>query len=195
MPYFFAPCGASHDQVYNNSPGIVPIDWDLVHEIKRCDSIDWEGKPAEFFCEKLVVDPWDGSRKLVIHGINPQLKPGDRVPDSAPKPRSISYRSVEPTIKEYSNSLFLKARQRARWRDDQPVVNAGIMPRRRNFLDQFEVDEVTSQSCYIILEPLKMSPVWIPGMLVLPSKLTNRYADPHGCCQYGDPPARHPVSA
>jgi endoribonuclease Dicer len=195
MPYFFAPCGASHDQVNNNTSGIAPIDWDLVHEIKQCDSLDWDGKPAGFFCEKLVVDPWDGSRKLVIHGINPQLKPGDRVPDSVPKPRSSSYRSVEPTIKEYSNSLFLKARQSARWRDDQPVVNAEIMSLRRNFLDQFEVDEVTSQSCYIILEPLKISPVWIPGMLVLPTNLTNHYADPHGCCQYGDPPTRDPVSA
>lgn len=161
MPYFFAPSDETHERIIATRE--VHIQWALVQEIQQHDSLSWEGRPAEFFHDKLVIDPLEGSRKLVIHGINPDLTPGDRVPADAPLPKSRSYRSVEPTVKEYSNSLYLKARQRAQWKDDQPVVNAELLSLRRNFLDQFAVDEATNSNCCIILEPLKISPVWKPS--------------------------------
>jgi endoribonuclease Dicer len=157
IPYFLAPCAG----VQSSAPTEARIDWETVEIVKNIESLTWGGAPDEFFVNKFVTDPLDGGRKLIIKGIDKSKKPSDPTPEGVPEPRSRSYRSVQPTIKEYSNSLFLNSRRKAQWRDDQPVVKAELLSLRRNLLDEFQVDEDLNKDCFVILEPLRVSPVSI----------------------------------
>ncbi|PHH62390.1 hypothetical protein CDD81_7186 [Ophiocordyceps australis] len=145
MPYFWAP------MVKNE------IDWRLLRQIVQAEPPTWQGQPDEFFHDKLAMDPWDGSRKFIIHGVNKDMKPSDPEPQSAPIPQSRSYKLVDHSIKEYSNSLTIKARRRIQWREDQPVVNAELLSLRRNFLDEYSSGEMQDMRCWLILEPLRIS--------------------------------------
>ncbi|KAH6969437.1 hypothetical protein DER45DRAFT_515726 [Fusarium avenaceum] len=156
FPYLLAPVSqesSDSDELRSH------IDWDTVEFVKDHETLDWENAPEEFFMDKLVTDPYDGGRKLIIKGIDKTKKPSDPTPEGVPESRSRAYRTVEPTIKEYSNSLYQKSRLRVKWREDQPVVKAELLPLRRNLLDEFQVDEEISKNCFIILEPLKVSPL------------------------------------
>ncbi|KAL7941514.1 hypothetical protein V8C42DRAFT_348640 [Trichoderma barbatum] len=166
IPYFVAP-----SRVTASCSEAAEIDWDAVLYAHENERLHWENAPNEFFREKLAIDPWDGSRKFILHGINPELKPSDPTPKGVPQPKSLGYRKVEQNIKEYSNSLSVNSRKRRNWRDDQPVVNAELLPIRRNFLDEFFVDDEGDGTCYVILEPLCVSPLPIDVVsmaLVLP---------------------------
>ncbi|KAH0491956.1 hypothetical protein TgHK011_003357 [Trichoderma gracile] len=164
IPYFIAPGLPSVDKVGQ-------IDWRAVHIVHENERLEWKDAPDDFFKDKLAVDPWDGSRKYILHGINPNLKPSDPTPEGVPQPKSLAYKRVEHNIKEYSNSLSFNSRKRMNWTDDQPVVNAELLPIRRNFLDEFFVNDESDGTCYIIVEPLRVSPIPIDAVamaLVLP---------------------------
>ncbi|KAL7919430.1 hypothetical protein ACQKWADRAFT_329617 [Trichoderma austrokoningii] len=165
LPYFIAPCNVSRQQ------GGSDIDWEVVNYVAATESLVWLNAPKEFFKDKLAMDPYDGSRKFILGGINEQLRPSDPTPAGVPPPRSLAYKRVEQNIKEYSNSLSIRSRQRRNWSDDQPVVNAELLPIRRNFLDEYFIDDGVSRACYVILEPLVVSPLPIDIVfmaLVLP---------------------------
>ncbi|KAF5021566.1 hypothetical protein F66182_6395 [Fusarium sp. NRRL 66182] len=161
LPYLLAPCTESSKLAGTKSG----IDWDAVDLVKNNETLDWENQPKEFFEKKLVTDPYDGGRKLVIKGIDESKKPSDPTPEGVPESRSRAYRFVEPTIKEYSNSLYSKSRSKAQWREDQPVVKAQLLSLRRNMLDEFQVDEEANKDCFVILEPLHVSPLPIDAVL------------------------------
>ncbi|KAK7420523.1 Dicer-like protein 1 [Neonectria punicea] len=157
IPYFLAPCTEEHTNLVWDAEA--RIDWDVVKTVRDNEHLAWEHAPEDFFHNKFVVDPHDGSRKLVINGINKSLRPSDPTPANVPEHKGRAYRAVEQTIKQYSNSLWLRARQKAKWRDDQPVVNAELLSLRRNLLDEFQVDEDINNECFIILESLHVSPL------------------------------------
>jgi endoribonuclease Dicer len=156
LPYFVAPCNISRSKHEADESS---IDWDVVNYIAIIERLEWENSPRDFFKDKLAMDPWDGSRKYILNGINEQLKPSDQTPAGVPQPKSLAYKKVEQNIKEYSNSLSLQSRKRRNWSDDQPVVNAELLSIRRNFLDEYFIDDETDNTCYVILEPLVVSPV------------------------------------
>lgn len=142
------------------------IDWETVTKVSHSEQPDWRGAPEDFFHDKLVMDPWDGSRKFIIHGINKALRPSDPVPEGAPMPKSRAYRQVEPNIKEYSNSLTIHSRRRQTWDENQPVVDATLLPIRRNFLDEYTAEDNQELRCCIILEPMRVSKVRITAPVV-----------------------------
>ncbi|KAM0421502.1 hypothetical protein ACHAPT_010676 [Fusarium lateritium] len=152
LPYFLAPCREDHSSASQD------VDWSIVEAAKN-DSLPWENAPKEFFINKFVTDPYDGGRKLVIKGIDESKKPSDPTPEGVPESRSRAYRQVEPTIKEYSNSLYYNTRLKVQWREDQPVVKAQLLSLRRNLLDEFQVDEEVNSDCFVILQPLRVSPI------------------------------------
>lgn len=163
LPYYLGP-RTSNDvgAVDDDEP---KIDWDLVETVQEKEFLSWEGAPEDFFEDKFVIDPWDGGRKFAIHGINKSLRPTDPTPPGVPEPRARGYRISEKNIKEYSNSLWSNSRKKFQLKDDQPVVTAELLPLRRDILDDFEIDEEIGNRCYVILEPLKVSPVsWIPSI-------------------------------
>lgn len=157
LPYFLAPEKESHEDVLEKKSAT--IDWDVVHAIGTVSSLDWENNPDDFYQDKFIVDPWDGSRKMVLLGLNRNLKPSDPAPEGAPPPRSRDFHMSDKSIKEYSTSLWTKARKLRTWRDDQPVVDAEVLSIRRNFLDQFFAKDTANTRCAIILEALQVSPV------------------------------------
>lgn len=159
LPYFLVPSSTSHTDAIAGSPAV--LDWEAIKRTQQCLYLEYGEMDDEFFYNKFVVDPSDGSRKFFIHGINKELKPSDPTPHGVPEPKGRAYRDSDKSIKEYSNSLWTKARQRAVWKDNQPVVNAELLGLRRNLLDELAVDEGVEESraCYLILEPLRVSTV------------------------------------
>lgn len=162
LPYFIGPSLTSYEDFL--SGGSECIDWDLVQSVAKQEFLSWEDQPDAFFNAKLIVDRNDGSRKLITHGINKGLQPSDLTPQGVPEPKCRPYRMLpqeQKTIKEYSCSLWTAARKRHQWRDDQPVVNAEILSLRRNLLDEdsAELHDQHPRDCFIILEPLQISPV------------------------------------
>ncbi|KAM4058838.1 ribonuclease III domain-containing protein [Hirsutella rhossiliensis] len=169
IPYFLAPAVALDAGESILANGAARVDWELLKVLAQSEPPSWRGAPENFFDNKLVMDPWDGSRKFIIHGINKNIKPHDPVPPGAPLPKSRSYRLSDQTIAEYSNSLTIKSRKRQQWSDDQPVVNAELLPLRRNFLDEYNVDQTQDMRCWLILEPLRISklPINVVSMALI----------------------------
>lgn len=167
MPYFMAPIKSALPSSTSDPYDLIA--WDVLEQIEEYqrkwgsqpwENRAWKGAPDEFFKDKFIVDPWDGSRKLWSVGVAPQFKPLDPVPEnSAPRKGT---RKNNDNIMEYSCSLWAKARARRTFDDNQPVVEAKLISLRRNLLDEFDATEVeTPKGCHIILEPLKISPVRI----------------------------------
>jgi endoribonuclease Dicer len=165
MPYFLAPIKSV--PVGELSEPWDLIAWDILKQIEdyqdKWGDQPWENKawkdaPDDFFKDKFVVDPWDGSRKLWTVGVAHQYKPLDPVPaNSAPRKGT---RKNNDNIMEYSCSLWAKARARRTFDENQLVVEARFISLRRNLLDEFDGSEVeTLKKCHVILEPLKISPV------------------------------------
>ncbi|KAH7324737.1 hypothetical protein B0I35DRAFT_349113 [Stachybotrys elegans] len=159
LPYFFAPCSNSHAEILSGHT--LQLDWDLIDLVQEQDYLEWKGAEEDFFKGKFVIDPHDGSRKIIIHGVNRDLRPSDPTPKGVPEPKCRAYRFGPPIIKEYSSSLWLAARKRCQWSDDQPVINAELLSLRRDFLDEDSAgrESQASRTCYIILEPLRVSPI------------------------------------
>ena len=160
MPYYFAPCVDTH------------VDWDLVEAVSKFDKEAFKDTGGDL-SHRFVSDYWDGSRKFITGQVHPTLKPFDPAPDYAPKPKSLGYRRVEPTIAEYSNSLSINARRRVQWKEDQPVYEAELLSLRRNFLDEHTGEKsYGSKPCVLILEPLDISAV---RTVLSQAPLTARY--------------------
>jgi endoribonuclease Dicer len=168
MPYFLAPV-KSHGSIDQCCDPSEVIAWDVVKSIEDYQSKwgdqPWENKawqdaPDEYFKDKFIVDPWDGSRKFWSLGVDPRFKPLDPVPaNAASRPGA---RKNNDNIMEYSCSLWAKARARRTFDENQRVIAARLISLRRNLLDEFDTSEVeTSKQCWVIMETLKISPVSI----------------------------------
>lgn len=166
MPYFLAPALALSDIDADTEPSSV-IAWDVLKLIENhqliwaanpWDNKSWQTESNEFFANKFVVDPYDGSRKLWTVGVTPDHVPlGPVPPNSAPRHGT---RKNNDNIMEYSCSLWAKARARRTFDPNQRVIEAELISLRRNLLDEFDTPEEEShKKCFVILEPLKISPV------------------------------------
>lgn len=166
MPYFLAPV-EPHGSLDQCSDLSEVISWDILQNVEdyhmqwgdnSWDNKIWQNAPDEFFKDKFIVDPWDGSRKLWSVGVDRHFKPLDPVPENA-APRKGT-RKNNANILEYSCSLFAKARSRRTFDETQRVIRAKYISLRRNLLDEFDASEAeNSKECWVILEPLKISPV------------------------------------
>ena len=133
-------------------------DYQTAWGIKPWEAMTWKTQSDEFFEGKYIVDPWDGSRKLWLVGLASQYKPLHPVPENS-APRKGTRKNIS-NIMEYSCSLWAKARERRTFDEDQRVFEATYISLKRNMLDEIEsLEEETPRKCFIILEPLKISPV------------------------------------
>jgi endoribonuclease Dicer len=168
MPYFLVPIAScAKTNIESSTHPTDLIAWDILHSVQDhhtkwsgnpWDNKSWQTESDEFLKDKYIVDPFDGSRKLWTVGVNREYKPLDPVPpNSAPRKGT---RKNNENIMEYSCSLWAKARSRRTFDPEQRVVQAEFIPLRRNLLDDFDgPEEETPKQCFIILEPLKISPV------------------------------------
>ena len=189
MPYFLAPVKPYGSISQSSDPSEV-IAWDVLKSVednqtkwtdKPWESYTWRDAPDEFFKDKFIVDPWDGSRKLWSVGVDNRFKPLDPVPlNSAPRPGA---RKNNDNIMEYSCSLWAKARARRTFDETQRVIEAKYISLRRNLLDEFDASEFEApKECWVILEPMKISPVchtFITSVLLLKSTASCSYRS-HG---------------
>ncbi|RAL61167.1 hypothetical protein DID88_010506 [Monilinia fructigena] len=168
MPLFFG--SISCPDSIRDWKGVKPtsiIDWQTIKYVRDFEKMQadkpweqkpWLGKSDEYFKDKFITDPFDGSRKLWSVGITKEYKPLDPVPpDTAPRKGT---RKNNSNIMEYSCSLWAKSRKRRTFEIEQPVIEATYISLRRNLLDEFDGAEVeSSKKCFVILEPLKVSPL------------------------------------
>ena len=169
MPYFLAPVKAQAK--FDSSADLSDlIAWDILTSTTEWQTTwgkipwevtSWKTQPDEFFEGRYAVDPWDGARKLWIVGRAPQYKPLDPVPENT-APRKGTKKN-NTNILEYSCSLWAKARERRTFDENQRVFEAKLISLNRNMLDDFEApEEEVPKKCFVILEPLKISPVRRP---------------------------------
>ncbi|KAL2070203.1 hypothetical protein VTL71DRAFT_13229 [Oculimacula yallundae] len=166
MPYFLAPALSLGSIDVDADPNSI-IAWDTLssvvdHQVKwgnnPWNNMAWKTEFDEFFKDKYIVDPWDGSRKLWAIGVTQDHIPlGPVPPNSAPRKGT---RKNNDNIMEYSCSLWEKARKRRNFDPNQRVFEAEFISLRRNLLDEFDSPEEEGfKKCFVILEPLKISPL------------------------------------
>ena len=129
------------------------VDWRVLDEVYANDYYIWTpDMPNDFLVDKFVVDLWDGARKFYYKGVNPSLKQTDPIPNDVAKGK------WNGTIMDHSVSLWKKARERAKWLPNQPVVEAEKIMTRRNMLAPPEPKEVKVKTRAVLCpEPLRMS--------------------------------------
>lgn len=165
LPYFIAPSNRGHEfACVATTKAEDFVDWESLDCVQSTDTITWTGNEENgFFDNRYVTDFWDGSRKFFVVRRRDDLKPADPVPEGVPPPSHRTWSKLAPAecnILNYSVSLWSNARDRFTWREDQPVFEARLLSTRRNLLDDNLGDEdVPYHTCFVILEPLRVSAV------------------------------------
>lgn len=166
LPYFLAPTSKNHSFDFRSFKGSNPstlIDWDILKFVQENREVKYEFDlhPDEFFENKFVWDPYDGSRKFFLRRRNYGLKATDPVPEGIVAPSHKAWRIScnNHDILNYSNSLWSNSRGYFTYREDQPVVEAELLPIRRNLLDDDVDDDFEPKKCFLVLQTLRISPV------------------------------------
>ncbi|KAI1377597.1 hypothetical protein F4677DRAFT_414896 [Hypoxylon crocopeplum] len=162
MPYFLAPLTRAHDCDFTSITDDVRtlIDWECLSRLKNDHRyLESENQPDEFFADRYVIDPHDGSRKFYTFRRRHDLKPTDMEPPQLPKRQSTrkAVREAPSDIWNFSISLWAKSRAKLKVRHDLPVVEAEYIPLRRNLLDELDTPEVVDRKCFLVFETLKLS--------------------------------------
>lgn len=165
LPYFFVPTNRSHDFIF--SALLEPreaIDWSLLHHVLKTPAEVYTGEePDEFFKDKYIVDPHDGSRRFWLHGVRRDLTCYSPVPedvDHHPTYRQWKRGEVAHDILNWSVTAWKATREAKEkmWNENQPVVTGFYASLRRNFLADMK-EEQKRPLCYFVLEPMRISPV------------------------------------
>ncbi|KAL2153195.1 hypothetical protein VTH82DRAFT_4350 [Thermothelomyces myriococcoides] len=164
LPYFIAPTKLKHFSEFTATEGPrCVVDWATISFVKENEHISYTfEEPDDFFRDKYVYDPYDGSRKFFLRRRRRDLKPTDLVPEGVVAPGHKAWRAtgVRHDILNYSLSAWLRSRASMSLREDQPVAEAELLSIRRNFLDDnIRDDELKPKPCFLVLEPLRISPL------------------------------------
>lgn len=164
MCYFFAPTDKTHDFPFSllQDPRTL-IDWSLLSHVLNIEAEVYTGKePDEFFRDKYVVDPHDGSRRFWLRGVRRDLNCQDPVPNEVeiqPTYREWKKGEVAHNILNWSVTSW-KATREAReksWAENQPVAVGIYASLRRDFLADMKEDR-KNKFCFFVLEPMRISP-------------------------------------
>ncbi|KAK3688605.1 hypothetical protein B0T22DRAFT_459895 [Podospora appendiculata] len=163
LPYFLAPTSKDHAFDFASTENLDEIiNMDILDLTRKTGAIEYRfDEPDEFFQNRYVVDPYDGSRKFILQQRRRDLKPTDHVPEGVPAPSHHAWKRCETKdILNYSSSLWSKSRTHVKFREDQPVVEAQLLSVRRNLLDDNISDhDMQPKQCFLVLEPLRISPL------------------------------------
>ena len=170
MPYFLVPITESvyDDADFSNAWDIIA--WDVIKTVHKHKTLPWALETTEdsFFTDRYIFDPFDGSRKFYAKKVAPEYSATDPIPPNTAKRIDKWYRIMRedyedkdrpPNIIQYSNSMFKQSRKLRKFSENQPVIEADLIPVRRNFLDDrsFHGTEDETTNCYIVPEPLSIS--------------------------------------
>lgn len=160
MPYFFAPLVDLHGPILDwATDSRMVIDWPCIFKIRNTPGvIEWENEPEEVFDNKFVIDPYDGSRKFYTIRRRPDLKSTDPQLPGFPKARGRGPGSTD-IWSSIVASIWRKSRDNMVRREDLLVVEAELLPLRRNLLDEFDVGNEVRRRCFLVFQTLKISVV------------------------------------
>lgn len=165
IPYFFVPTTKDHTFAFSalTTPRDA-IDWHLLRHVLDTDAEVYTGaEPNEFFQDKYIVDPHDGSRRFWLLGTRRDLTCFSPVPQEVehqPAYRQWKRNEVEHNILNWSVTSW-KATREARersWNEKQPVVVGHFATLRRNFLADLG-EPRRNPFCFFALEPMRISPL------------------------------------
>lgn len=189
LPYFFAPTNKNHDFSFSAFPNPRgAIDWCLLQHVSCTDAEPYTGdEPEEFFRDKYIVDPHDGSRRFWLRGIHKDLTLQSPVPkdvEHQPAYRQWKRGEVARNILNWSVTAWRATRQAksTTWNENQPVVVGLVAPLRRNFLADLK-EERKNPFCYFILQPMRISPVSQISIVVFFHSLTLEQTVGRRCCR------------
>lgn len=160
MSYWIVPI--RHDKISSITQLSKPEDViDLKQVFHFCEEREQRWTPemdTEELVSKYIVDRGDGGRRFYSIAIEPELKPEDPVPSTAP-----AYK-YSKDILDYSVSLWKKQRELhdPLWDRSQPVMKVEKIPFRRNLLAKVETGETGIKGgniAYICPEPFRVSTV------------------------------------
>ncbi|KAL9599469.1 MAG: hypothetical protein Q9219_003808 [cf. Caloplaca sp. 3 TL-2023] len=153
MSYWFAPIIKSFKIVPGQQSSYDLLDWEVINYVYKNAAWQWD-----IYCQhselkdRYLVDRWDGGRRFWSLEVLPHLRPQDPVP-----PDAAAHKWMD-SILDYSVSLFPKARKKAVWRQNQPVIHAHRILHRLNWLDDFTAKELqVNTKAYVCPEPLLFS--------------------------------------
>lgn len=165
MCYFLVPTNKTHAFPFTvlQDPRTV-IDWSLLRHVSDVEAESYSGRESDdFFRDKYVVDPHDGSRRFWLRGVRRDLNSQDPVPNDVeiqPTYREWKRCEVAHNILNWSVTAW-KATREAReksWADNQPVVMGLHASLRRDYLADMREDR-KDKVCFFVLEPMRISPV------------------------------------
>lgn len=165
--YWLAPVAVPNADLTHISASAA-LDWNLLDEVSRDEEYPWTpDTPPESLVNKFLVDKWDGGRKFYSMAIDSNLRPLDPVPENTAKAK------WKDNILGYSVSLWKKARERAAWNLDQPVMVAEKILTRRNMLAKPNTIEIALRTkAFLCPEPLRIStlpPAVVASLFVWPA--------------------------
>ncbi|KAL8931051.1 MAG: hypothetical protein Q9208_000153 [Pyrenodesmia sp. 3 TL-2023] len=171
MSYWFAPISKDYQGLTGRRALRHLLDWKTIDYVYENEFWEWRiDAPAHELENRYLVDRWDGGRRFWSLKVLPHLGPDDPVPHDAASHKYMA------SILDYSVSLFPKARKKAVWRHDQPVIHAHRILHRLNWLDELTEKEVNVNNvAYVCPEPLLFSalPTAVAAMAYLiPSAIT-----------------------
>ncbi|KAL9026385.1 MAG: hypothetical protein Q9196_004941 [Gyalolechia fulgens] len=153
MSYWFAPVVKNFQHMTGQQGSLDLLDWEALDYVYENEAWRWDihCQPSELE-GRYLVDKWDGGRRFWSLKVLPDLRPQDPVPPDATPHKYMD------SILDYSVSLFPKARKRAVWLKDQPVIYAHRILHRLNWLDEFtQTDLKVNNKAYVCPEPLLFS--------------------------------------
>lgn len=158
LSYWVAPAAVSLDadkaQANHALNPQQVIDWDLLNTVATVGETQWTPEtPESSLVNKFVTDPW-APRRFYSKGVDRSRQMSDPVPDELVPPKA---KWAGSSIIEYSFMAWRKTKLRKVFVKGQPVIEAEIVPLRRNMLAPPEQKEIGVTKAYICLEPLRIS--------------------------------------
>ncbi|KAI9376347.1 hypothetical protein BJX61DRAFT_530901 [Aspergillus egyptiacus] len=156
MPYWLVPTRIQ-DVPRTDADPATCIDWKTVAMVNDTDELLFpQGTSSDTLRDRFVYDPWDGRSRYFTLSVEDSLQP------SSPPPAYVPHRRHMDSIMNYCISLSKTSRARFLSQCDwnQPVLRAELVSLRRNLLDKMtEQEKETETTCFICLEPLKVSAI------------------------------------
>lgn len=155
MSYWIAPLQPGTLVSDQSSRSTTTIDWNLAKTVALQQPYNWTSDMGIDHLEgKVMIDPFDGGRRLLIHGLAPELKPTDPVPEGVADGKRMT------SIMDYSVAMWTRSRRDAVWDESQPVVRADKFTHRLNVLaSPSKAEQAVVRKCYVIPQPFKVSQV------------------------------------
>lgn len=157
MPYWLAPVALDlkYDATLLNAEPNSLLNHCALNEVANADKMPWSpASDPHTLINRFIVDQNDGGRRFYTQDVS-CYTPSDPVP-----PGSAVAKRLRKDILDYSSSLYRIARENARFDMGQPVYQAEAILHRHNWLDKpNEKERKAARTCFICLEPLKISTV------------------------------------